>query len=42
MPDNRNPNDKKSGNSPKDLPAKPSDKKVDEKVKGGRMGHKEL
>lgn len=42
MADNRKPNDNKSGNAPKDLPAKPSDKKTDDKVKGGRSGIKQF
>ena len=36
MPDNKNSGgNKNSGNKPKDLPAKPVDKKTDDKVKGG-------
>ena len=42
MPDNRKPNDKKTANAPKDLPAKPVDKKTDDKVKGGLGGFKSL
>lgn len=35
MSDDRKQTDRKPSNSPKDLPAKPVDKKTDDKVKGG-------
>lgn len=38
MADNKNTTRKP--NQPKDLPAKPTDKKTDEKVKGGMSGIK--
>jgi hypothetical protein len=41
MPDNKNSGgNKNSGNKPKDLPAKPVDKKADDKVKGGMSSYK--